>query len=549
MDIGILKTALYVSLAACVVLSAMAIDYKVKFLRQRKKNYFLNRDRERYAETIFASKDGYFAFVYPDEEIKDPLKHIKERCSRRLAVMLDLKNGTDSSFEDVLNVFYKEDGLKLKKYLSLMQQEGILFEDTFTLKTTKRGVHVFGARINGGDGNLYCDMLWFRDLSKEQIKIEELTAETLQKDEKIKVLEDLTDNIATPVYVKNHEGRLEAFNKKYVEILGAGTKESVLKAKEKTAWQKIADELFEMAVQTNQPQKKDMQIVTGGEAHYFEIKETPFHKEGKLDQIATVGQMIDVSPLYEEQRHFKVHQNAHLEVLSALKTAFAIFDTKSELVFYNQSFADMWHLTDEDLKQKLSYVSFLNLIRNKRMLPDVTDFKEYRQTEEKLFSDLIEPKEDLLHLPEGKTLRRLVATHPNGLIFAYEDVSDKLAAERTINELLTVCKNILDNMVEAVLVFAPSGHLKYFNEAYAALFEADVVKLQNLPNISEVLEMQKPFFTKIQNWDNLEKHIFKYIFETPAPFKLERDDGVVLEVTPSVLADETVMVSFVKASN
>ena len=61
--------------------------------------------------------------------------------------------------------------------------------------------------------------------------------------------------------------------------------------------------------------------------------------------------------------------------------------------------------------------------------------------------------------------------------------------------------------------------------------------------------MQKPFFTKIQNWDNLEKHIFKYIFETPAPFKLERDDGVVLEVTPSVLADETVMVSFVKAPN
>ena len=150
MDIGILKTALYVSLAACAVLSAMAVDYKVKFLRQRKKNYFLNRDRERYAETIFASKDGYFAFVYPDEEIKDPLKHIRERCSRRLAVMLNLKNGTDSSFEDVLSVFYKEDALKLKKYLSLMQEEGIAFEDTFTLKTTKRGVHVFGARINGG---------------------------------------------------------------------------------------------------------------------------------------------------------------------------------------------------------------------------------------------------------------------------------------------------------------------------------------------------------------------------------------------------------------
>ena len=549
MDIGILQTGLWVSLAVCVVLAAMAVDYKVKFLRQRKKNYFLNRDRERYAETIFASKDGYFAFVYPDEEIKDPLKSVKERCSRRLAVMLNLKEGTHSTFEDVLSVFYKEDASKLKKYLSLMQEEGILFEDTFTLKTTKRGLHVFGARINGGDGNLYCDMLWFRDLSKEQIKIEELAAQSLLKDEKIKILEDMVDNISTPVYLKNHEGGLEAVNKQYAELLGQGQKENVLKAKEKTLWQKNADELFEAATQTNQPQKKDVQIVVDGKAHYFEIKETPFHKAGKLDQIETVGQMVDVSALYEEQRHFKVHQNAHLEVLSALKTAFAIFDTKSELVFYNQSFADMWQLAAEELNQKLSYVSFLNIIRNKRMLPDVTDFKEYKQNEDQLFSSLMEPKEDLLHLPDGKTLRRLVATHPNGLIFAYEDVSDKLEAERTINELLTVCQNILSNMHEAVLVFSPNGHLKYFNDAYATLFKADKVKLQNLPNISEVLEMQKPYFTKAQNWDNLEKHIFKYIFETQAPFKLERDDGIVLEVTPFVLADETIMVSFVKAAS
>lgn len=548
MDTEILHTALYVLLAACAVLAAMAIDYKVKFLRQRKKNYFLNRDRERYAETIFASKDGYFAFVYPDDQIKDPLKNVKERCSRRLAVMLNLKKGTDSSFDDVLSMFYKEDSLRLKKYLLLMQEEGIAFEDTFTLKTTKRGVHIFGARINGGDGNLYCDMLWFRDLSKEQIKIEELTAEAAVKDEKIKTLEDLADYISTPVYLKNHTGCLETVNKKYVDLTSAGSKENTLKAKEKTAWQKIADELFEAAVQTNQPQKKDVQVVVGGEAHYFELKETPFHKEGKLDQIGTVGQMIDISDLYEEKRHFKVHQNAHLEILSALKTAFAIFDTKSDLVFYNQSFADMWHLTPEELAQKLSYVSFLNIIYNKRMLPDVTDFKEYRQDEQKLFSNLIEPKEDLLHLPEGKTLRRLVATHPNGVIFAYEDVSDKLQAERTINELLTVCKNILDGMHEAVLIFSPSGQLKYFNAAYTALFEADSVKLQNLPNVREVLDMQKHFFKKTQNWENLEKHIFKFIFETPAPFKLERDDGMILEVTPSVLADENVMVTYLQST-
>ena len=71
-------------------------------LRMKQKNYFLRRDRERYAETLYASHDGYFAFIYPDEKVNDPRKYITERCSRRLAVILGLEQGIKSSFEDVL---------------------------------------------------------------------------------------------------------------------------------------------------------------------------------------------------------------------------------------------------------------------------------------------------------------------------------------------------------------------------------------------------------------------------------------------------------------
>lgn len=47
----------------------------INILKLRQKNYFLNRDRERYAETLYASKDGYFAFIYPDEKVNDPLQN------------------------------------------------------------------------------------------------------------------------------------------------------------------------------------------------------------------------------------------------------------------------------------------------------------------------------------------------------------------------------------------------------------------------------------------------------------------------------------------
>ena len=79
-----------------VVLSLSIISVFLGFLtlKLKQKNYFLKRDRERYAETLYASHDGYFAFIYPDDKVNDPRKGVTERCSRRLAVILGLENGT-----------------------------------------------------------------------------------------------------------------------------------------------------------------------------------------------------------------------------------------------------------------------------------------------------------------------------------------------------------------------------------------------------------------------------------------------------------------------
>ena len=73
-----------------VLLLSLWLACGIKILKLKQRNYFLNRDRERYAETLYASKDGYFAFIYPDEKVNDPRKTIRERCSRRLAVILNL---------------------------------------------------------------------------------------------------------------------------------------------------------------------------------------------------------------------------------------------------------------------------------------------------------------------------------------------------------------------------------------------------------------------------------------------------------------------------
>ena len=346
---------------------------EIKILQLRQKNYFLNRDRERYAETLYASKDGYFAFIYPDQRVNDPRKTIKEHCSRRLAVIMNLPNGTLSGFDDILKNFYKEDVKKLQKYVDCLKEDGISFEEEFILKNSNKHLILSGSRINGQDGNIYCDMIWFRDVSRETNKIAGLEDNIQQAFGKVQQLEDLIDNLAYPVWLRDEKLRLTLVNKKYLEFTKEKSKEEVIAAQAEILTvnnDSISANLALQAQTANRIRKQTVNIIKSGERRSFEAIETPFHIEQSLDKICSVGALIDVTELDDLRRNFRLHQNAHLEILGALGTAFAVFDTSFKLSFYNKSFAAFWGLEDVWLESRPTYSTFLDLIREKRMLPE-----------------------------------------------------------------------------------------------------------------------------------------------------------------------------------
>ena len=539
-----LKDMLYFCFAAGIALIVIVVSLKISLARLRQKNYFLNRDRERYAETLYASKDGYFAFVYPDERIKDPRKTVRERCSRRLAVMLNLKGGTQSSFADVMEAFYKDDAKKIAKYLALMQDEGVPFEDTFMLKNVNRSISIFGARINGTDGNLYCDMLWFRDLSEDMLKINRLEEDKKLLGAKLGNLETLINTLNIPLWLRDENLNIIISNKKYNEIAGV-EKPQGESANELGGTAAVARELAQNAQAHNKAQHKSVNLVINGESKHFELTETPYHRGNDLNRIGTAGALLDITELDEVKRTFTIHQNAHLEVLSALGTAFAIFNTRQKLIFHNKALANMWNLSAEFLERSPSYGEFLDKIRENRLLEEVSDFRSYCRNEEKVFKDLIEPKEKLLHLPDGRTFRRMIAPHPNGLIFAFEDVSDRLAATRTVNEMVDVQQKILDNVDDAIIIFSSDQRLKYFNKKYQSLWKINAEKLQKSFFLADVLEEQKIFFGNAANWENLKQGMMAQLINTCSRFALERADGIKVNVIPVTLPDESLMIRYV----
>lgn len=523
--------------------------YWYSFLRLKQSCYFLNRDRERYAETLYASKDGYFAFIYPDEKIEDPRKNVTEHCSRRLSVIMNLPDGTSSGFDEILKNFYKEDAKKILKYTDLLREDGVSFEDEFTLRNSGKHLRLSGIRINGADGSIYCDMIWFRDISVEFQTIDELETQKNNWFKQILKLEDLINNIPYPVWLRDDKLNIFEINKKYLEFFENQNKEDILgnhQEIQNVNGDSISRNLAFLAHSVNKTKKQTVNIIKNGDRRIFEVIETPFHVEESLDKIFTAGALIDITELDDLKRNLKIHQNAHLEIMGTLGTAFAVFDNSLKLAFYNKAFVQLWKLEDIWLEQQPNYSMFLDVLRDKRMLPEVPDYLAFKSGEQKDFSLIIEAKEDMLHLPSGQTIRRVRIPHPaGGLVFAYEDVSDKLATRRAYNSLLAIQKESLENLFDAVIIFGFDGHLNFYNQSYLNLWKADEQVLDKEPNISELIETQKGFFTKVDDWKGLKADIINHIISfTTKTFILNRNDVDKIEVMSRTLSDGSIMVTY-----
>ena len=530
-----------------LVFFCLLMSYGVLKLKQ--KNYFLRRDRERYAETLYASHDGYFAFIYPDEKINDPRKTITERCSRRLAVILGLENGTKSDFNDVLKNFYKDDVKKISKYVGLLKEEGVAFEDYFLLKTANKYIRLEGVRINGADGNIYCDMIWFRDVSFATNRIKSLETDKQEIEAKFNIQQDLLDNLPFAVWLRNSDLNITYCNKKYQEFVTGKTREEIIKEHLEivgTSGESIAKSLAKNAHKSKRIGKSVSSVVVRGHRLAMEVYESPFYGEGNLEKTYSAGCLINVNELDELKRNLKSYQDAQLEILGMLGTAFAVFNQNMELQYYNQSFAKLWNLESDWLGQKPLYTTFLDILREKRMLPEVPDYKAFRNDEQKKFTQIIEPLSDLLHLPNGKTLRRMRAPYPmGGLVFAFEDISDRLAATSAYNALITVQNEVLTSLQEGVLIFGANGRLLFFNSAYVKIWNADAKFLAEEPTFDEVLDSQQAFFAKEGDWNKLKEGIKAHILDmTSKSITLKRDNNEELLLGVAHLSDGNLLVSY-----
>lgn len=293
--------------------------------------------------------------------------------------------------------------------------------------------------------------------------------------------------------------------------------------------------LAELARSDRIEQHLRLWLTVAGERRYFRIVEAPLEQP----EVPVVGWAEDHTQLETLRSDLERHLSANAEVLERVGSAIAMFGTDSRLTFFNHAFAELWGVPEEWLRTRPAHGELLEELHSRRRLPEYADFPSFKRERLERYRRLMEPSDELMHLPDGKTLRVLSAPHPlGGVVQVLDDVTDRLELLSSFNTLAAVQQDILGQMAEGVAVFGGDGRLKLHNPAFARMWEVDEAELADQPHITRVFEWLRPLLDDGGDWDGLKEDIIGATLERAIRSgRLERVDGRVVEFSIEPLAD------------
>ncbi|MDQ1901390.1 PAS-domain containing protein [Paracoccus sp. WLY502] len=155
-----------------------------------------------------------------------------------------------------------------------------------------------------------------------------------------------------------------------------------------------------------------------------------------------------------------------------LPIGLAIFDRQRHLQLFNPALIDLTNLPTGFLTARPTLFDLLDKLRELRMVPEPKDFRSWRQQMSNLESSAATGHHvEEWSLPGGQTYRVTGRPHPDGAVaFLFEDITSEMTLTRKFRAELTLGHGILDNIGEAVAVFAPGGQVVMSNRAYRDLW-------------------------------------------------------------------------------
>ncbi len=99
-------------------------------------------------------------------------------------------------------------------------------------------------------------------------------------------------------------------------------------------------------------------------------------------------------------------------MLENIAVAIAIYGPDTRLAFFNAAFARLWTLEEDWLDSLPTHDEVLERLRERRRLPEHADYRSFKRQQRAMFTSLLAPQEELMYLPDERTLRLVVSPLP-----------------------------------------------------------------------------------------------------------------------------------------
>ena len=299
-----------------------------------------------------------------------------------------------------------------------------------------------------------------------------------------------------PLWRISGTGKLTWVNDAYISAVGAPNLNTVLA--EQTHLDPAASEQAQTALRSGERVENNRPIVIDGQRKAMTV--TVFPVSGGAAGIATDGTEADGL-----RDALTRHIRAHDELLNTMEEAIVIFAADKRMSFHNTAFASMFKLEDAWTKDRPSHSEWLDHIREKRLVPEQSDFADWKSGELSLYTDWPdEMPPEIWGLPDGRTLRLARLRDPSGGIsLLFSDMTQTVTLQGQLGTLINVQKTTLDRLSEGIAVFGSDGRIKIHNAAFGKLWNLSEDALADKPRFRDIIERSLPLYGDKAFWSEM----------------------------------------------
>lgn len=412
-------------------------------------------------------------------------------ASDALLSMLGLKRGlhTLADLTKATERFNATDIESLVSHIQNMQMSGRPFQQLVRPSKANEGriirIQAISAPIAlAGMGGV---VVWWQDLTETQSELDSLHNRVQGLGRSMNALAALVDAAPFPVWHRNEAGDLALVNKAYAQAVElSSSQDVVLSGVELFGEGAVAHPraLALSAQAKGQALSRTVPAIISGQRRMFKQLDVP------LGELGIAGFALDVDELEQTRAELLRFSQAQRETLDRLSAGVALFAADRTLAFFNHPFAHSFELDPDWLADGPEFDHVLERMREQRRLPEERDFPRWRNERREWFTAMVDAIDETWALPDGMHLRVLAQPHPDGgLLLIFEDRTEQFRLASSRDTLLRVQAATLDNLFEAVCVFAANGRLQLWNTRFTEMWGVTKSELQANPAIDQLIPL------------------------------------------------------------